>query len=287
MTVQASYADITLEINDPVATITLNRPTRYNSFTGQTLRELRDAFDVAERDQRVVGIVLTGSGERAFCAGVDMAMLHGAVVETAAVAGTEGDGWYGAFPGDPAMSDMQRTFTWPMTIRKPVIGAINGVCAGGGFILAIACDLRFASSNARFDTVFAKRGIVAEEGVSWLLPRIIGPSRALDLLWSSRSVAAEEAFAMGLVTRVVGPDQLLSECVSYIEELARDASPHSLMVSKRLVYQHLQQELGAAIDEANALTAESLRLPDAVEGAVSLIERRPPRFERLNLGDPR
>ncbi|WP_209446975.1 enoyl-CoA hydratase-related protein [Mycolicibacterium septicum] len=283
----ASWTDISLDIDDPVATITINRPARHNSLTGRTLRELRGAFDLAERDPRVVGIVLTGAGERAFCAGVDVAMLQGAVADGPGSGGADGDGWYGAFPGDPDMADVQRTFTWPMTIRKPVIGAVNGVCAGGGFILAMACDLRFGSHSARFDTVFSKRGIIAEEGVSWLLPRIIGPSHALDLLWSSRSVAAEEALSIGLMTRLTEPGQLHSECVAYIAELARNASPHSLMVTKRLVYRHLHQDLGSAADEANALNAEALRRPDAVEGAMSLMERRLPRFGRLDLGDSR
>lgn len=279
----ASYRDITLDIHDPVATITINRPASYNAFTGRTLHELRDAFGVAERDRRVVGIVLTGAGERAFCAGVDAAMLHGAASENGASVRAEGDGWFGEFPGDPEMADMQRTFTWPLTIRKPVIAAINGVCAGGGFVLATACDLRFASTNARFDTVFAKRGLIAEQGVSWLLPRIVGHSRALDMLWSSRSVRAEEALSIGLVTRLVDPDRLHGECVSYIEELARTSSPYSIMVSKRLVYRHLNRDLGAAVDEADACITEAFRRPDALEGAVSLLGRRAPVFGRLDL----
>ncbi|WP_063044279.1 enoyl-CoA hydratase-related protein [Nocardia pseudovaccinii] len=277
------YEDIVLRIDDPVAIVTINRPAQFNAFTGTTLHELRHAFGVAEQDRRVVGIILTGAGERAFCSGVDASMLRGALVDGADAVGPEGQGWFGTYPGDPQMADMQRTFTWPIAIRKPVIAAINGVCAGGGFVLATACDLRFASENARFNTVFAKRGLVAEHGVSWLLPRIVGHSRALDLLWSSRSIDAHEALAIGLATRVVKPTSLITECVSYLETLARHSSPHSLMVSKRLVYRHLTESLPKAVDAADLLTEEALRRPDAIEGTLSWLERRDPDFARLDL----
>lgn len=278
-----TFEDGTLEIEDPVAVITIDRTDTMNAFTGRTLRELREAFAIAEQDRAVVGTVLTGAGDRAFSAGLDVSILRDAVVEGEAAVGEAADGWIGACPGDPAMAAMQRTFTWPLTIRKPVLAAVNGVCAGGAFVLAIACDLRFVSESARFTTSFAQRGLIAEHGVSWLLPRIVGPCHALDLLWSARSVDAVEARSVGLVNRVVAPNRLMDESRNYVIELGRLASPHSPMVSKCLVYMHLTAALGDAVDEADVLAGLALMRSDAAEGTLSYLQRRPPAFERLDL----
>ncbi|MBL7497401.1 enoyl-CoA hydratase/isomerase family protein [Frankia sp. CNm7] len=280
-----AFEDVRLDIDDPVAVVTIDRPASMNAFRGQTLRELREAFSLAERDQRVVGIVLTGAGDRAFSAGLDVAVLHAQVSGDGAAKPAD-DGFGGPFPGSPAMADMQRMLTWPLAIRKPVIAAVNGVCAGGAFLLAAACDLRFAADTARFTTVYSRRGLIAEQGVSWLLPRLVGPAHALDLLWSSRAVPAQEALAIGLAQRVVPPDRLLDECRAYIAELARVASPHSMMVSKQLVYQHLQRALGDAVDQTDALMRDALTRADPIEGAVSFLERRDPRFDRLDVLPP-
>jgi enoyl-CoA hydratase/carnithine racemase len=280
MSGDAQYEDIVYEVTDPVALVRIDRPEVMNAFRGATLRELRDAFTRAERDPRVVGIVLTATGDRAFSSGLDAAILVESVgAPDAASAALEG--WAGSFPGDPALAEYQRTFTWPMAIRKPVIAAVNGVCAGGGLMLALGCDLRFAAEHAWFTTVFAKRGLVAEHGISWLLPRLIGTSRALDLLWSARRVEAAEALGLGLVDRVVPADELETTSCEYIEMLARTVSPHSLMMSKRLVYRHLMAGIGEAVDEADAEMEVALARPDAVEGAHAFFERRDPRFDRL------
>ncbi|ONH28709.1 enoyl-CoA hydratase-related protein [Pseudofrankia asymbiotica] len=286
MTEPRAFEDVRLDIDDPVAVVTIDRPESMNAFRGRTLRELREAFSLAERDRRVVGIVLTGAGDRAFSAGLDVAVLHAQVAGDGAAAEAADDGWRGPFPGSPAMADMRRMLTWPLAIRKPVIAAVNGVCAGGAFLLAAACDLRFAADTARFTTVYSRRGLIAEQGISWLLPRLVGPAHALDLLWSSRSVPAREALAIGLAQRVVEPGRLLDECREYVAELARVASPHSMMVSKQLVYQHLQQALGDAVDQTDILMRASFEGTDPAEGAMSFLERRDPRFERLDLRPP-
>ncbi|EFC85314.1 enoyl-CoA hydratase-related protein [Parafrankia sp. EUN1f] len=286
MPATGAFEDVHLDIDDPVAVVTIDRPGAMNAFRGQTLRELHQAFTLAEHDRRVVGIVLTGAGDRAFSAGLDVSVLHTQVTSGGRATSPVDEGWSGPFPGSPAMADLQRMLTWPMAIRKPVIAAVNGVCAGGAFLLAAACDLRFAADTARFTTVYSRRGLIAEQGVSWLLPRLVGPAHALDLLWSSRVVPAPEALAIGLAQRVVPPERLLDECRVYITELARIASPHSMMVSKQLVYQHLQRDLGEAVDQTDRLMRESFRRPDPVEGATAFIERREPRFDRLDLLPP-
>ncbi|MBL7492565.1 enoyl-CoA hydratase/isomerase family protein [Frankia sp. AgB1.9] len=285
MTAASAFEDVRLEIEDPVAVVTIDRPGSMNAFRGQTLRELREAFSLAEQDRRVVGIVLTGAGDRAFSAGLDVSVLQAQVSGGPDAARRPADegGWGGPFPGSPAMADMARMLTWPLAIRKPVIAAVNGVCAGGAFLLAAACDLRFAADTAGFTTVYSRRGLIAEQGVSWLLPRLIGPAHALDLLWTSRVVPAREALAIGLAQRVVPPEGLLDECRAYIAQLARVASPFSMMASKQLVYQHLQQALAEAVDQADALMHESFERADPVEGALSFFERRDPKFQRLDV----
>ena len=132
-----------------------------------------------------------------------------------------------------------------------------------------------------FTTSFAQRGLVAEHGVSWILPRLLGSARALDILWSSRKLDATEAERLGLVSRVVAPEQLLPEARSYLEHLAENCSPTSLMVMKQQVYRHMMQPLGDAMRETDKLIAESLKRPDFTEGVRSFVERRPPRFEKL------
>jgi enoyl-CoA hydratase/carnithine racemase len=229
----------------------------------------------------VVGIVLTGAG-RGFCAGVDMGELQRiqAAGDIGAMqARTEFDD---AQPGDPGMGpDYTRGLTYLLTVRKPVIAAVNGPCAGMGFSLALFCDLRFAAEEAVFITAYAQRGLVAEHGTSWLLPRLLGPARALDLLWSARRVDGREAFALGLAQRVVPGERLLAEAQGYVRALAATVSPVSLMHMKRQVYRHLMLPLGPAMEETEQLMAASVTWPDFQEGIASFLERRPPRFRRV------
>ncbi|HEY8489721.1 MAG TPA: enoyl-CoA hydratase-related protein, partial [Dehalococcoidia bacterium] len=187
------YQEILYQVDDPVAVITLNRPERLNATTDRMIRELRHALAAAEADGRVVGIVITGAG-RGFCAGVDLAELRkiGAAGDVAAMQSAADVP--AASPGDPTMGeDFARGLAYLLTVRKPVLAAVNGPCAGYGLSLALFCDLRFAAGGAVFTTAFAPLGLVAEHGQSWLLPRLVGPARALDLLWSARRVGAEEA----------------------------------------------------------------------------------------------
>ena len=261
------YRDITYEVDDPVAVITLNRPDKLNAFTTQTVREFRDAIVRAAGDQSVVGIVVTGAG-RGFCAGLDAAELG----ETANRGSSGRPDTGGQVPG---------LFTWLLEVDKPIIAAVNGVAAGGGFVLAVMSDIRIASRAASFTTIFSRRGLIAEHGTTWIVPRLLGAGRALDLLWTSRRIDAEEAYRMGLVEYVVEPDELLPTARQYVRDLAENVSPASLRDTKRLMYRHLGIGYDEALRETETVQWQAMDRVDAKEGAAALLERRPPAFPRL------
>jgi enoyl-CoA hydratase/carnithine racemase len=171
-----------------------------------------------------------------------------------------------------------------MSLRKPVIAAINGPCVGLGFSFAMFSDLRFMSTAAMLSTAFSGLGLVGEHGMAWLLPRLIGISNALDVLWSGRRIDAEEALSLGLVQRVVEPDQLLEQAQGYIRQLALTASPTSLMHMKRQVYSYLMQPLRTAMAETETLQDQSMTWPDLAEGMAAFAEKRPPNFRRIGDG---
>jgi len=265
-------SNVISEIDDPVAIIRLNRPEKLNAFTFTMIEEIRSAIERAASDDRVVGIVLTGTG-RAFSAGLDAGDLKRSTRE-----GAPGP------KGEVSAEELPALFSFILRVSKPVIAAVNGVTAGGGFVLAMMCDLRFASESASFTTVFSKRGLIAEHGTSWLLPRIVGVSRALDLLWSSRRIDAAEALRVGLVDRVISPDKLVDEAKAYVRDLAANVSPRSIAVIKSQVYRHLSEGMAPAIRDADLLMKQALEHPDAKEGVESLLEKRPPRFQRWHGG---
>jgi enoyl-CoA hydratase/carnithine racemase len=273
------YEQIRYEVSDPVATITLNRPKALNAWTERMAAEVKHAIAQAEADAAVVAIVITGEG-RGFCAGADLSVLQNIS------RGGRGDAApqeLAADPGDPSVGvDFRGTYTYLLSVRKPIIAAINGPTAGMAVPIALCCDLRFASDRAVFTLAFSKRGLVAEWGSAWLLPRLIGPANALDLLFSSRTVSAEEALRIGLVNRVVPHDELLPAVSKYAAELAAACSPASLQIMKRQVYQQLTRELGPSEKEAIALMVESFSRPDMKEGVESFLEKRPPRFARIS-----
>ncbi len=275
------YDEILYDVKDPVATIQFNRPDRLNAFTYRTLEEFRHALAEAEADDRVVGIVISGSG-RGFSAGMDMDSLANTAAGGSGDIAQESRPSLEAAPGDESMgADFQVTWGYLLSIRKPLVAAVNGPCAGLGFVIAMLCDMRFASEKARFTTSFSQRGLVAEHGISWVLPRLIGSSRALDLLWSARKFDADEAERLGVVDRVVAPERLLPEAQGYIENLAENCSPTAIMLIKQQVYRHLMQPLGPAMEESNRLMAESLKRADFKEGVESFVDKRLPRFGRI------
>ena len=279
------YEEILYDVDERIATITLNRPDKLNAVTDRTQQEMRHAIATAEMDEEVVGIILTGAG-RGFCAGVDMGSLS-QIQEAGEISAmrVETDLEH-LEPGDKSMGpDFASGYAYLLTVRKPILAAVNGACAGLGFSIAMFCDLRFASEKAVFLTSFAQRGLVAEHGNSWILPRLIGPSRALDLLWSGRRVGGEEAVTLGIANRVFPPDELITETRAYIRSLVETASPTSLMHMKQMVYRHLMLDLGPAMKEINAIQDRSVKWPDFQEGIASFVERRPPRFPSLHPDD--
>jgi enoyl-CoA hydratase/carnithine racemase len=271
------FEQIEYEVDDPVAVITLNRPASLNAWTDRMGDEVREAVRRAEQDPSVVGIVVTGAG-RAFCAGADMNVLEAA---------TRGD--FGDLPDDARPSapiatsggDFDGAFTYLMAVSKPVIAAINGPVAGMAFPFVLCCDLRFMAPDAILLTAFAQRGLIAEWGLSWLLPRLVGPAVALDLLFSSRKVDGREALALGLVNEVVPADDLVDRATGYVRDLAERSSPTSMAIMKRQVYEQLHAGLGPAELEARQLMLESFGRPDFTEGVRSFLDKRPPKFQRL------
>ncbi len=273
------YEEILYDVTDPVATVTLHRPHALNAWTSTMAAEVRDAIGRAEHDPKVVGIVLTGAG-RGFCAGADLqaldALSSGDRAEGSTEVGPD------LAPGDPSWGeDLRGEYTYLLSVPKPIIAAINGPVAGMGVPIALACDLRFMAPEAVLTTAFSQRGLIAEWGLSWLLPRLVGPAAALDLLFSSRRVGAEEAERLGLVNRVVPADDLVSTAAAYIADLAASSSPASMAVMKRQVYQQLHAGLGQAEVESQQLMVESFGRPDFAEGVRSFLDKRPPVFPRI------
>jgi len=272
------YDEILYDVSDPIATITLNRPDKLNAWTNRMGEEVKHAVAQAEADRRAVAIVITGAG-RGFCAGADLRGLQ-AIGE--GKRGHSRSEALDADPGDPEMRESFRgTYSYLLSVRKPVIAAINGPCAGMAVPISLFCDLRFASERAVFTTTFSQRGLVAEWGISWMLPRLVGPSRALDLLFSSRKIDAAEACEIGMVNRVLPHDELLPFVSDYVSHLAETCSPTSLMVMKRQIYQDCTESLASAHKESVSLMFESFDRPDFKEGVNAFLEKRPPKFERV------
>lgn len=260
-----------------VATITLNRPDKLNAWTAVMESEVRSALENAERDDNVRVIVLTGAG-RGFCAGADMSLLSS--VAERGLADRErqqalrkvANGREGVPP------DFQKRYSYFPAIEKPVIAAINGPVVGLGLVIALYCDLRLTSDAARFSTTFARRGLVAEYGMAWMLPRIVGHANALDLLFSARTIDAAEALRMGLVNRIFPQQTFLDQAQEYAHELASSVSPRSLRIIKRQVYEAMLQPLSEAFDVSVREMMDSFRTEDFKEGVAHFVEKRPPAF---------
>ena len=255
------------EVRDGVRLLTLNRPDRMNAWTHAMEARYFDLLEEADADGETRVVVVTGAG-RGFCPGFDMEAL-------AAMSAGEGGNGNGSEPSAPA-----RPQTFPLTLRKPIVAAINGACAGIGLVQALMCDIRFAAPGVKFTTAFARRGLVAEHGSSWLLPRLIGPAHALDLLLSGRVFLSEEAERLGVVNRVA--DDVLDHALAYARDVAQNCSPASLAAMKAQVYGDLERGLDASLEDANRLMLESFARPDFGEGVQSFVERRAPAFAPLD-----
>ena len=275
-----AYSEILYDVSDKIATITLNRPEKLNAWTGTMEQEVRAALIEASGDDGVGAIILTGAG-RGFCSGADMNNLN-SIQEGAASGGQTSDSVRAvdnAIPdGLSLANDYSLRYTYFPTVPKPIIAAINGPAAGLGLIMALYCDVRFASDAAVFSTAFARRGLIAEHGISWMLPTLIGPANALDITLSGRKFTAAEAKEMGLVSKVYPMESFMDEVRAYAVEMATLASPRSIRVMKRQIYQAMLNSLEHSVLLANSEMPASFESEDFKEGVAHFVERRAPNF---------
>ncbi|HUO52428.1 MAG TPA: enoyl-CoA hydratase-related protein [Gemmatimonadaceae bacterium] len=259
-----TYESILLTRDGGVGTLTLNRPDKLNAFAGTMRQEIADALNELERDAAVRVIVITGAG-RAFCAGADIGYMQQLIERSDVEAMT-------------ALVEAGRKVV--MTIRasaKPVIASVNGAAAGGGANLALACDIRIASTQAKLGQTFNRIGLHPDWGGTYFLPRLVGPAKALELLWGADVIGAEEAFALGLFNRVVAPEALAAETAAYARMLA--AKPAlALSLAKRAVYRSLDQTLPEMLDYELDAQLRCFRSGDAKEGIAAFLEKRDAKF---------
>jgi len=278
-----NYEEILYEVTDKVATLTINRPDKLNALTDLTQAEIRHALAQSERNENVIGTVLTGAG-RGFCSGVDMNALGGM-----SEAGKRLGNTYEHLKANPGNPDNDPNYksspSYFLGLRKPLIAAINGAAAGLGFSYATFCDMRFMDRNAKIVTSFAPRGLIAEHGTCWMLPKIVGPSNALDMNWSSRKIEGEEAYRMGYANRLCETGECVLQAQNYLREIARTSAPMSIMMMKRQIYKHLSKELGEAMGESTMWMDESLARDDFKEGVASFVERRAANFQKIEVTD--
>jgi enoyl-CoA hydratase/carnithine racemase len=273
---------VLIEVQDGVAVLTLNRPERLNAWVPELQNRYFELLDECAGRDDVRVIVVTGAG-RGFCAGADMGNLQALAATVSNGSGAAGDGG----TGEQAMEHRNhaldsRPVRYPLSIPKPIVAAINGPCAGIGMVMALMCDVRFANADAKFTTAFARRGLVAEHGISWILPRLIGPARALELLLSSRVLLGAEAASLGLVNQAFDGN-VLDETLNYARDLAAHCAPSSMAAMKRQVYLDLERSLADSVEEANRLMGESFTQPDFAEGVASFLEQRAPQFAPLSV----
>jgi 2-(1,2-epoxy-1,2-dihydrophenyl)acetyl-CoA isomerase len=255
-----------IERQDRIAVLTMSRPDRLNALNVELRESLMRTCHELRQDDSVWAVVLTGAG-RGFCAGVDLRGRHDENASPSRQERLDVLGWVGHLS-----TAVYRT------LDKPIIAAVNGVAAGAGMSLALACDMRVGTSNTRFKTVFIERSLSPDTGMSYFLPRIVGYSRACDLIFTSRFVEAEEAQRIGLLDRLVPAEHLLEEAIKLAQQIA-SWPPVAMQAARRV----LQQSMAASFEEQ--LRHESFglllarRAPhDAQEALESFLERRPPHF---------
>jgi enoyl-CoA hydratase/carnithine racemase len=248
--------------SDGVGTVTLNRPERKNGWSPELEHAYVAALDEMDANTDVRTIVVTGAG-KTFCPGMDMARLEDRA-------------------GKPLDIGGRPPLYRPRAVRKPMVAAINGACAGIGLVEALMCDVRFAARGARFSTAFARRGLGAEYGMAWVLPRYIGVENALDLLLSCRTFDADEAKALGLVSRVVEPDEVLSAAQAYARDLAVNCAPESMATIRHQVYAAMDSDFADAFYRSWRTMKYFVQRPDFVEGVAAFTEKRPPKFNPLD-----
>ena len=268
----SGFTQILYDVADGIATITLHRPEKMNAFTRTMMDELIQAFDLSDADDAVRAVIVTGHGDRAFCAGADLT--------------PEGGGQVFSSPGAEAdlSSEEVRDGGGRLTLRiydskKPVIAACNGAAVGVGATMQLAMDIRLASDNARYGFVFARRGIVPEAASSWFLPRLVGISTALEWCYTGRIFGAKEALDAGLVRSVHSQAELLDAARALALEIAENASPVSVAMTRAMLWRNAAAEHPMAAHRVDSRAIYRLsKTPDAAEGVQSFLEKRPPAF---------
>jgi enoyl-CoA hydratase/carnithine racemase len=272
----AVYTQILESNQDGVLTLTLNRPERLNAWTPVMQAELETAIRAASDDDAVRCIVVTGAG-RGFCAGADMNHLQDIQGDTEGVGKSATAG-----VKRPKLTGLEKTydgrFGYLYACPKPIIAAINGPCAGIGLIFTLFADLRFTTEDAKFTTAFAQRGLIAEHGIGWLLPRLVGEANALDLLFTARVFKGAEAAELGLVNKALPSNELMPHVMNLATYLSTQVSPRSVAVMKRQVRASYFQSYTESLAEADKEMEESFTTFDFKEGVASFVERRAPAF---------
>ncbi len=272
-----SESPVNYRIEGGVGVITLNRPDKLNAWTADMDELVYGFMREASADDAVRVILFTGAG-RGFCAGADMENL-----KQIQSRGSQGNTGMRSEQVDRRIeadvpADFGLRYTYFPSVPKPIIGAINGVTAGIGMVIALYCDVRIWSDAARMSTVFAKRGLIAEHGIAWMLQRLIGPSRAAELLFSARFLHADEALEMGLANAVFPAESFAQNALSYAADWATTVSPRSLRVMKRQLWNDAFSTLTEAVERGNSEMVSSFDTEDFKEGLAHFLEKRAPRF---------
>ncbi|MEL7128303.1 MAG: crotonase/enoyl-CoA hydratase family protein [Pseudomonadota bacterium] len=282
---EMDFETIKLEISDGIATLTLHRPEKMNAFTGKMMYEVIEAFDITDARDDVKAVIMTGSGEKAFCAGADLSEGAKTFDYEARAANGEAD--------RTAMQDIQRDGGGRMTLRifdslKPVIGAINGAAVGVGVTMQLPMDIRIASDTARFGFVFARRGIVPEACSSWFLPRLVGISQALEWCYSGKVFGAEEALRGGLIRAIYPQAELMDKAREIAREIIDNTAPVSVTLTRQMMWRMLgaNHPMDAHIVDSAAIYDRG-QTADAREGVMSFLEKRAPAYpEKVSTGLP-
>lgn len=265
-----SYKQILFDASDRVATITLNRPDRLNAWTPSMAAEIIDALNKVDEDDGIMVSILTGAG-RGFCAGMDLS-AGGSTFSSSGQDGADEESGGAAISAGSIIKAL-------LDLKKPVIVAVNGPAVGVGVTMILPMDIRIAAESARFGMVFVRRGVIPELISPWFLPRIVGVSKAAELMYTGRIIGAREALECGLVSRVVPDAQLLDAARELASEIATHAAPVSLALTKRMLWQFLaMNDLDKAEEINHTYFAWTGTQPDCNEGIVSFLEKRPPEW---------
>ena len=261
---------ILFDVSDRIATITLNRPERLNAWTPAMAAEIVDALQKVDADDNLMVTILTGAG-RGFCAGMDLST--GGKTFDASAQPEAGERSEAGIPGGSIVKAL-------LELKKPIIVAVNGPTVGVGVTMILPMDIRIAAESARFGMVFVRRGVLPELASPWFLPRIVGVSKAAELMYSGRIIGAQEALECGLVSRVVPDAKLMDVAREMALEIAANAAPVSLALTKRMLWQFLCMNDIEKVEEINhTYFAWSGTQPDCNEGIVSFLEKRPPQWK--------